>query len=186
MQHPTVKLSVPTATSEEVDRGLAAALAVFAGAGVTPLQAASGAFAREGWGMADFETDIADEDMKSAGVWDQAHAAAKAAACASWLPERRAEVNLDLVVDPEAQFADRETALAMLRRMADTGPRGSRDGILARIVVDSLADRSKARRLIDDVTIAFATLSTAGYYPAEPIEPKRQAVLAAIDALEAT
>ncbi|MER8944489.1 hypothetical protein [Mesorhizobium sp. M0701] len=34
------------------------------------------------------------------------------------------------------------------------------------------------------VTVAFTTLALAGFHPDEPIEPKRKAVLDAIEALE--
>ena len=186
MENPMLKLSVPTATAEEVDRGLAAAVAVFRQARIHPIDAAAGAFAREGWDMGGFVGDIDDKELEAARVWDDANAAARQAACATWPWSRNVpDIGLEIVVDAEAQLADRATALAMLRKMADTGSKRRREGILAGIVVEDLADREKARRLIDDVTIAFSTLETAGFVPEEPVEPKRQAVLAAIDALEA-
>ncbi|MER9236908.1 hypothetical protein NKI56_33795 [Mesorhizobium sp. M0622] len=41
-----------------------------------------------------------------------------------------------------------------------------------------------ARDLVSDVTVAFTTRALAGFHPDEPIEPKRKAVLDAIEALE--
>ena len=117
MEKLPLKLSIPTATKEEVERGLAAACAVFVKAGVHPETAASGAFELEGWDVRGFEGDIPDGAFEAALVWGQAERAAEEAACAGWSEERLpAEVNLAIVFDPEAQFADRDTALAMLRK----------------------------------------------------------------------
>jgi hypothetical protein len=186
MENPVLKLSVPTATAAEVDRGLAAAVAVFRQARIHPIDAAAGAFAREGWDMGGFVGDIEDKELKAARVWDDANAAAREAACAGWPASRSVpDIGLEIVVDAEAQLADRATALAMLHKMVETGSRRRREGILAGIVVEDLADQEKARRLVDAVTIAFSSLEMAGYYPEEPVEPKRQAVIDAIDALEA-
>jgi hypothetical protein len=52
-------------------------------------------------------------------------------------------------------------------------------------VVDHVADRWKAKELVDNLTIAFATLALAEFHPDEPIGPKRQAAISAIDALAA-
>jgi hypothetical protein len=90
-------------------------------------------------------------------------------------------------LDPATQLADRPTALAMLRALtaAQDGNgefMNSQIGILA----DRLAvDVDNPRDLIAAVTVAFTRLELAGFHPDEPIEPKRQAVYDAIDALEA-
>lgn len=185
MENSALKLSVPTATPKEVERGLQAALAIFERAGIDPHDAASGHFERESWDAGGFQGRIADSDLISAQVWDAAEEAARNAACADWPADRIKEVGLQIVTDPEAQLADRDTALKMLRRMVDYGVRQSRDGILAQIVVEQLADREKARRLVNDTTTAFYRLETAGWSRMEPVEPKRQAVIDAINALEA-
>jgi hypothetical protein len=186
MEKLPIELSIPTATKEEVERGLAAACAVFIKAGVRPDTAASGAFELEGWDIRGFEGDIPEGAFDAALVWGQARRAAEEAACVGWSQERLPpEINLEIVVDPEAQFADRDTALATLRAIAEKGERNERGGTLAWIVVNHLADRQKARELVDSLTIAFSTLAMSSYYPTEPVEPKRQAALAAVDALGA-
>jgi hypothetical protein len=185
MENSALKLSVPTATPKEVERGLQAALAMFERAGINPNDAASGHFEREGWDARDFQGRIAASDLTSAQVWDAAEEAARNAACADWPAHRIKEVHLQIVTDPEAQLADRDTALKMLRRMVDYGVRQRRDGVLARIVVEQVADREQARKLVADTTTAFYRLSTAGWSRMEPVESKRQAVIDAINALEA-
>jgi len=185
MENSDVKLSIPTATPEEVARGLQAALDVFERAGIDPHTAASGNFEREGWDDSGFQGRISNADLKSAQIWDAAEEAARDAACADWPADRSKEIRLQIVTDPEAQLADRDTALKMLRRMVDYGVRQCRDGVLAQIVVEQVPDRDKARRLVNDTTAAFHRLETAGRSRMEPIEPKRQAVTDAINALEA-
>ena len=186
MEKLPLKLSIATATKEEVERGLAAASAVFAQAGIDPETAAAGRFELEGFDTRGFKGKLSPKACDAALVWMEAESAAAEAACANWSEERLpADVSLELVFDPEAQFADREKALTMLRKIAATGKRNDRDGTLAWIVVEHVADRWKAKELVDNLTIAFSTLSMASYYPAEPVEPKRQAALAAVDALEA-
>ena len=49
---------------------------------------------------------------------------------------------------------------------------------------NDLEDEIQARDFVARVTIAYTTLAMAGFYPGEPIEPKRLAILEAIDALE--
>ncbi|WP_292622015.1 hypothetical protein [Mesorhizobium sp.] len=62
---------VEDATPEELTRGIAAAEAVFARAGITALQGAEGLFALEGWDIKGFPDDdkpTEDED-RAATVW---------------------------------------------------------------------------------------------------------------------
>lgn len=185
MENSDLKLSIPTATPEEVARGLRAAFEVLGRAGIDPHDAASGHFERDGWDDRGFQGPIAASDLMNAEAWNAAEDAARDAACADWPADRVKEVRLQIVTDPEAQLADRDAALKMLRRMVDYGVRQNRDGVLAQIVVEQVADREKARRLVNDTTAAFHRLETAGWSRMEPVEPKRQAVIDAIDALEA-
>jgi hypothetical protein len=66
MEKLPLKLSVPTATKEEIERGLAAACAVFVKAGVHPETAASGAFELEAWDIRGFEGHISDSAFDTA------------------------------------------------------------------------------------------------------------------------
>ena len=93
-----------------------------------------------------FKGDISEGAFEAALVWGQAERAAEEAACVGWSQERLpARANLQIIFDPEAQFADRDTALAMLRKIAEKGERNERDGTLAWNAVEHLADRQKAR-----------------------------------------
>lgn len=186
MQNLPIKVSVATATQEELGRALAAASAVFAKAGISPEVAAAGRFELEGFDIGGFHGKLSSDACDAAFVWMEAESAAGEAASENWTSDRLPpDVTLALVYDPDAQFADRAKALTMLREMANSSERNDRDGTLAWIVVDHLADRWKARELVDNLTIAFCTLWLSSFHPDEPIEPKRHAVFAAIDALEA-
>jgi hypothetical protein len=55
---------------------------------------------------------------------------------------------------------------------------------LAWIVAGKIEDQFVARDLVSDVMVTFTDLRLAGFSPNEPIAPKRQAVLAAIDRLD--
>ena len=97
---------------------------------------------------------------------------------------------MELLTDPETQLADRVTALAKLRGYAEAEDGKSEymnddDSILAWRVADELDDVVVARDLVAAVTTAFTTLQLIGFHPDEPVEPKRQAVYDAINALEA-
>ncbi|RUT98892.1 hypothetical protein [Mesorhizobium sp. M7A.T.Ca.TU.009.02.1.1] len=182
-------LTVPGASPEEIARGIAAANEVLDRAGISALEAADGMFAIEGWDDASFadESLPTGEENEAASAWIEASRAALDACCADWPAEKR-PVAADLqLVDSATQLADRPTALAMLRALtaAQDGNgefMNSQIGILA----DRLAvDLDNPRDLIAAVTVAFTRLELAGFYPAEPIEPKRQAVYDAINALEA-
>ncbi|QKC98396.1 hypothetical protein [Mesorhizobium sp. NZP2298] len=81
-----LRLSIEGATPEELARGVAAAEAVFARAGITALQGAEGLFALEGWDIKGFPEDdqpTEDED-RAATVWMEADEAATTACCAGW------------------------------------------------------------------------------------------------------
>lgn len=90
-----LSLSIKGALPDEKQRGIEAAQAVFAAAGISPEQAADGMFALEGWDDASFSADeepTEDED-NAASVWMDANKAAIAACCANWpvdaVPENR-------------------------------------------------------------------------------------------------
>ena len=106
--------------------------------------------------------------FEAALVWGQAERAAEEAACVGWSQERSTphEPICEIIFDPEAQFADRDTALAMLRKIAEKGERNERDGTLGLERGRTFAG-PKEGRLVDNLTIAFSTLSMASYYPAD-------------------
>lgn len=186
MESLPIKVSVATATKDELDRALAAATAVFVKGGIDPETAATGLFELEGFDMRGFKGKLSPDACDAAFVWMEAESAAGEAASANCSEDRLPpDVNLALLIDPESQLADRPKALEMLREIAAKGKRNDRDGTLAWIVVDHLKDRWKAKELVDNLTVAFSTLAGASYYPDEPVEPKRQAALDAVDALEA-
>jgi hypothetical protein len=127
-------------------------------------------------------------EYAAADVWYEANKAALQACCEGWPEEKRLRaLGLELLVNPDAQLADRDTALAKLRALTEAENGGgefmnSEIGMLA----DALAvDLDNPRDLIAALTIAFTTLELSGFHPDEPIEPKRQAVYDAINALEA-
>ncbi|MEO5326204.1 hypothetical protein PV773_23085 [Mesorhizobium sp. CC13] len=193
-EFPLMKISIPKATAEELQRGLEAAIAVFRRSGVDPQDAADGVNIRGAWDITGFPEgfDITDEEMEAAAIWDAADSAALDAACAEWDQKGRQRpdsAHLQLITDPATQLVDRDTALAMLRsRVQDSRDRSeyldSAVGILSWIVAADLEDRWRARELVSAVTIAFTALELSGFRPGEPIEPKRQAVFHAINALE--
>ncbi|TJV19718.1 hypothetical protein [Mesorhizobium sp.] len=81
-----LRLEIENASPEERERGIEAAEAVFATAGISAEQAAYGMFALEGWDDASFAPDeepTAEEDG-AAAVWMEANKAAIAACCADW------------------------------------------------------------------------------------------------------
>jgi hypothetical protein len=99
-----IRISVPGATPEEIERGMAAAKAAFAKAGITPEQAADARFAVEGWDIRGFPDDEHpdDDEIQFCSVWDEADQAAAEAVCRDWPATRRvqsADLELD---DPEA------------------------------------------------------------------------------------
>ena len=181
------------ATPEEKQRGLAAARAVIERSGLTAEEAAEGSFAVEGWDDMGFPPDQepSEDEYAAADVWWAASNAAIEACCDGWSDEKRSQVHgLQLLHDPETQLVDRVTALARLRAIiqAEDGKNEFHDeriGLLAYAATDDIADGSAARDFVTAVTVAYTQLACAQFTPDEPIEPKRQAVLDAIDALEA-
>ncbi|TPN50219.1 hypothetical protein FJ976_16075 [Mesorhizobium sp. B1-1-9] len=81
-----LRLEIKGASPDECGRGIEAAEAVFATAGISAEQAADGMFALEGWDDASFAPDEepAAEEDGAAGVWMEANKAAIAACCADW------------------------------------------------------------------------------------------------------
>ncbi|RWP51366.1 hypothetical protein [Mesorhizobium sp.] len=180
------------ATPEEMKRGIEAAKAVLARAGMTGEEAASGAFAVEGWDDTGFPEDgePTEAEYKAADVWHEANNAALAACCAGWPDEKRVQAaGLNLLTNPEEQLADRQTALAKLRAIvqAEDGRNEYHDErifLLALAATAEMPNGTLARDLVSAVTVAYTPLAHAQFTPDEPIEPKRKAVLDAIDALE--
>jgi hypothetical protein len=81
-----LRLEIMGASPAESQRGIAAADAVFAAAGISAEQATDGMFALEGWDDASFQADMEpdeDEDL-AASVWMEANKAAIQACCADW------------------------------------------------------------------------------------------------------
>jgi hypothetical protein len=102
-----VRINVDGASTDEIERGLAAARAVFSKEGITPEQAADARFAVEGWDIKGFP----DDEIQFCSVWDEADQAAADAVCRDWPLTRRvqsAETKLD---DPDAD-ASRERLFA--------------------------------------------------------------------------
>jgi hypothetical protein len=72
-------LDVKGATADEIERGLAAAFAVFDRAGATPVEAALARFKRDG------ETEeLTDREAEIADLWEIADEAAIRACCTGW------------------------------------------------------------------------------------------------------
>ncbi|WP_245486312.1 hypothetical protein [Mesorhizobium sp. M7A.F.Ca.US.010.02.1.1] len=81
-----LRLNIEGATPEELARGVAAAEAVFARAGITALQGAEGLFALEGWDIKGFPEDDqpTENEDQAASAWEEADEAATIACCAGW------------------------------------------------------------------------------------------------------
>ncbi|AZO00575.1 hypothetical protein EJ066_27560 [Mesorhizobium sp. M9A.F.Ca.ET.002.03.1.2] len=81
-----LRLNVRGASDEEKQRGIEAAKAVFAAAGISAEQAADGMFALEGWDDASCPEDgePLEEEDNAATVWMDANKAAIRACCADW------------------------------------------------------------------------------------------------------
>jgi hypothetical protein len=181
------------ATPEERQRGVDAARAIIESSGLTAEEAADGSFAVEGWDEMGFPPDQepSEDEYAAAEVWWAASNAAIKACCEGWPDEKRMQVSgLQLLYNPDIQPADRTTALRRMRTIiqAEDGKHDCHDDrvfLLALAAAAEVPDSSKAQQLVSAVTVAYTSLSLAGFHPDEPIEPKRQAVLDAIDALEA-
>ncbi|MBZ9763975.1 hypothetical protein LB553_24265 [Mesorhizobium sp. CA8] len=181
------------ATPEEKQRGLAAARAVIEQSGLTAEEAAEGSFAVEGLDEMGFPPDQepSEDEYAAADVWWAASNAAIKACCEGWPDEKRMQVSgLQLLHNPDVQLADRTTALPRMRALiqAEDGKHEYHDHrvfLLALAATAEVPDSSEAQQLVSAVTVAYTSLSLAGFHPNEPIVSKRQAVLDAIDALEA-
>ncbi|MGI6854380.1 hypothetical protein [Mesorhizobium sp. 1B3] len=190
---PVIKITIPTATPAELERGVEAALSVFVQSGIHPCQAAEAVYKLEGWDVSGFDPALelteAEDEMVSA--WLQAGQSAIAAACSEWEPERQRPLNanMELIIDPETQLAERDAALSTIRayiKATDGAGEELDDKVpqLAQIIASDIEDRFKARDLVADLTIAYTTLQMASYYPDQPAEAMRQRVLDAVNALE--
>lgn len=181
------------ATPEDKQRGIDAATAVLQEAGITAEDAADGSSAVEGWDDMGFPPDQepSEDEYAAAEAWWAASRAAMEACCAGWSDERKRDVcGLELLRDPELQLADHSTAITMMRVLtqAEDGKAEYCDDrvfLLALAATRDMADGALAQELVNAVSAAYTQLSLAGFTPNEPIEPKRNAALSAIDALEA-
>lgn len=93
-----LRLTIDGASLEDIQRGIAAAEAVFKASGVSAQEAAGGMFALEVWDDAGCQGDFTakqPEDARAAGVWMDAGEAAVAACCTGW-PEDRMPLMLSL------------------------------------------------------------------------------------------
>ena len=172
MRHETVtapiKISIPGATSEELQRGVAAALKVFSDAGVHPFMAADGRFRREAWDIGGFQnSDITDEQLAAAKVWDKADAGALEAACFGWDEARKPQsADLEIVHDPESQLADRPTAIQRLRKIARSKKWTKKDedrvATYAWIIAADMEGLT-ARPFVDPITIGANSVGMARY-----------------------
>lgn len=190
---PAIKITIPTATPAELERGVEAALSVFVQSGVHPYEAADAVYKLEGWDVSGFDPalELTEAEDKMVSVWLQAGQSAIAAACSEWGSERQKPLNanMELIIDPETQLAERAAALSMIRAYvkATTGDGEELDDKvpqLAKVIASDIEDGLKARDLVADLTLAYTTLQMARYYPDQPAEAMRQRVLEAVDALE--
>jgi hypothetical protein len=96
-------LNVPGASVDEIERGVLAAIAVLASAGMNPYDAARASFQLDGYGQylsedgAISEDSMTDEEVHICRVWDEAEEAAINACCVGW-PEKPTLASLELVV----------------------------------------------------------------------------------------
>ncbi len=82
---PSLSITVPGASPEDLRRGIAAAESFFAAVRISPQQAAVAAFAREGWHATSLQADAAiDTSSEAADAWDEADRIAVEACCAGW------------------------------------------------------------------------------------------------------
>lgn len=178
-----IRIRIPGATPEEIERGLAAAKAVFAKAGITSERAADARFAVEGWDEASFPDDESypdDDDFELIHVWDEADQAAAKAACYDW-PEDKHVKSADLeLVDPEADarrgklFASMsafqqgktpeqfEAEWAAGHRSAQVVPMGNDDNVIPfvaaiRSEIESELERARARFGPDNIEVMAIT-----------------------------
>ncbi|AWC24968.1 hypothetical protein CO731_04461 [Aminobacter sp. MSH1] len=79
-----LRLRIKGVSPADIQRGIAAAEAVFKAAGITAFRACSGMFELECWDDDGFEGELSEEDSKAASVWLEAEAAAIDACCVGW------------------------------------------------------------------------------------------------------
>lgn len=103
-----IKITVPGATADEIERGTAAAWKVFDDAEVNPWEAAAAAFKQE-TPVADPENpddypDMSERECLAANAWREAYDRAMAACCAGWASVPNG-TDLELVYDKDAYSA---------------------------------------------------------------------------------
>ncbi|WP_442580690.1 hypothetical protein ACSBOB_01430 [Mesorhizobium sp. ASY16-5R] len=163
-----IKISIPRATAAELQRGISAAMRVFKDAGVDPHMAADGRIRREAWDTGGLNsTDITDEQLSAATAWENADLAALEAACAGWDADCKPQTaNLEILHDPEAQLADRPTAIQRLRKIAGSKKWTKKDedriATYAWIIAGDLEGLT-ARPLVDPITIGANRVEMAPY-----------------------
>jgi hypothetical protein len=99
-----ITISVQGADQNQIAKGIAAAMAVFDRAGVTPERAADARFAIEGWDDGGFTGPISDDDLTLCGLWEEAEEAALSACCEGWERKPRS-ASLELA-DPRRRPPD--------------------------------------------------------------------------------
>jgi hypothetical protein len=191
MKHETVaspiKISIPGATKEELQRGVAAALKVFRDTGVHPMTAAEGRFRREAWDIGGFQDEnVTDQQLAAARIWDQADAAALEAACVGWNEARKPQsADLEIVHDPESQLGDRPTAIQRLRKIARAKKWTKKDedriSTYAWIIAGDM-EEGTARPFVDPITIGASRVGM-DRYKGEDATASLQTFAAAVEAL---
>jgi hypothetical protein len=83
-----IRIRVEGATPEEIERGLAAAQAVFDKDGVTDDEAATAAYIVEGWMEYPNTERPTGRDLDIYQLWSEADCAAAKACCSGWPPDR--------------------------------------------------------------------------------------------------
>lgn len=97
-----LQLTIPGLYTDDIERGLRAAAAIFRGAKVNPFYAAESKRAEMDWDMAGFPDDgsfaMTEQEGREAEVWDTATRAAIDAACSSWSQEQKNALDQPLQV----------------------------------------------------------------------------------------
>jgi hypothetical protein len=93
-------IAVAGASRAEVARGVEAARAVFAKAGVTPMRAATARYNIEGWDIRGFAGELSPADAALCGIWEDAEDAALQACREGWDETRKSEPGYLELKDP--------------------------------------------------------------------------------------
>jgi hypothetical protein len=100
-------LRINGVSPEDIQRGIAAAEAVFEPPALQPCAPALGMFALECWDDGGFEGELSEEDARAADVWLKAEAAAIDACCIGWPEDKKPGMSsLEYYRDGERPAAD--------------------------------------------------------------------------------